>query len=216
MIGRHLSGQRTRYGLSQPHFTEDFDAPVTYIFRCPVCKAFKLWSVFRVQIPADGKYHDHFYRLTSLPNEGLENIDELPEEPLALRVAYRQAVRAMDANAYLAAAAMFRRALQVITRQILGAIPGNLAKELEEVVGKTFKGTTVTANFANNGYIVKEAGNQGAHPDDDPDLLDFTQQDAEDLQDIFMELVSELFVVPSAVAKTKAEFIARKKIVPKR
>ena len=86
-------------------------------------------------------------------------------------------------------AAMFRRALQVITRDILGAKPGNLANELREVVGKNLNGVTITQNFAYVGYIVKEAGNQGAHPDADTDLLNFTAQDADDLKAVFMELV---------------------------
>ena len=107
---------------------------------------------------------------------------------------------------------MFRRAVHVITRDLLGAKPGNLANELHEVIGKTYNGVTITANFAEVGYIVKEAGNQGAHPDRDPDLLDFTSQDAQDLQTIFMELVSELFIVPAATKKAKDDFLARRKI----
>lgn len=121
----------------------------------------------------------------------------------------------MDANAQLAAAAMFRRALQIITRELLQAKPGNLANELNEVVGKSYNGVTVTANFANNAYIVKEVGNQGAHPDADPDLLDFTAQDAEDLQQIFMEIVSELFIIPAAARKAREEFMARRKVLAK-
>lgn len=62
------------------------------------------------------------------------------------------------------------------------------------------------------GYIVKEAGNQGAHPDSDPDLLDFTAEDANDLRNIFMEIVSELFVIPAAQKKARDEFLARRKI----
>jgi hypothetical protein len=53
----------------------------------------------------------------------------------------------MDANAPLAAAAMFRRALQVITRDLLGAKPGNLGVELKEVVGKNYNGGVVTNNL---------------------------------------------------------------------
>jgi hypothetical protein len=83
------------------------------------------------------------------------------------------------------------------------------------VVGKSYNGVTVTSNFANVGYLVKEAGNQGAHPDKDPDLLDFIAQDAQDLQNIFMELVSELFIIPEATKKAKADFLARRKIVAK-
>ena len=121
----------------------------------------------------------------------------------------------MDANAHIAAAAMFRRAVQVITRQMLGAPPGNLAVELEWTAGKTFNGTTITSDFSENAYIVKEAGNQGAHPDADPDLLDFEQEDAENLQQIFMELVAELFIIPEAKRKAKENFLKRRKISPK-
>jgi hypothetical protein len=163
----------------------------------------------------DGEYVKHYYRVTSVPTDGLEEITELPEKPASLRVAYRQAVGAMDANAPLAAAAMFRRALQVITRDLLGAAGGTLANELNEVVGKSYNGATITANFANVGYIVKQVGNQGAHPDSDPDLLDFTSQDAEDRQQIFMELVSELFIIPAATRKAKEDFMARRRVQPK-
>jgi hypothetical protein len=205
------------YNPNNPsRFTEDFNSPITYLFRCPVCRSFKQWIVYRkVEIYKSLPRNVNYYRVTSVPAEGLEDIDELPDKPESLRVAYRQAIRAMDANAPLAAAAMFRRAVQVITRELLGAKPGNLAKELETIVGKVYNGATVTKNFADVAYIVKEAGNQGAHPDSDPDLLDFTPQDASDLQQVFMELVIELFVVPAAIEKAKADFLARRKIVPK-
>jgi uncharacterized protein DUF4145 len=150
--------------------------------------------------------------VTSLPSESLEDIQELPEDPPALRTAYRQAIRPTDANAHVAAAAMFRPALQVITRNLLGATPGNLANELREVVGKSFNGATITGNFGHVGYIVKEVGNWGAHPDGAPGLLYFTADDAEDLQRIFMELVSELFIIPAAVQKARSDFLARRKI----
>jgi hypothetical protein len=218
VIRRDISGvdNARRYG-GAIQFKEDFHAPHTYLFCCPVCKAFKQWIVLRIQLPTGepGKLEHHYFRITSLPSEGLEDIDELPPEPPSLRIAYRQAIRAMDANAHLAAAAMFRRALQVITRDLLGAKPGNLANELNEVVGKTYNGVGVTSNFAKVGYIIKEAGNQGAHPDKDPDLLEFTPQDTQDLQGIFMELVSDLFIVPAAVQKARDGFLARRKIVPK-
>ncbi len=219
VIKRETSGNtvRTYFEEEQDEFRRDFKAPVTYLFRCPVCHAFKQWIVYEFSRydSEEDEHHTWYFRVTSVPSEGLEDIDELPEDPPSLRAAYRQAIRAKDANAPLAAAAMFRRALQVITRDLLGTKPGNLAKELNEIVGKSYKGVTITSNFAANGYLVKEAGNQGAHPDKDPDLLDFTPQDAEDLQLIFMELVSEMFVVPAAIEKAKTDFLARRKITAK-
>jgi hypothetical protein len=215
VIKRQTSGNTVqRYG--EVTFSRDYEAPVTYLFRCPVCKAFKQWIVYELEGLDNSKERKmHFFRVTSVPSEGLEDIDELPNDPPSLRTAYRQAIRAMDANAPLAAAAMFRRALQVITRDLLGATPGNLGVELRQVVGRKYKGAVVTNDFATVGYIIKEAGNQGAHPDKDPDLLDFTLEDAQDLQHIFMELVSELFVVPAAAKKAKDDFLTRRKIAQK-
>jgi hypothetical protein len=213
VLRRDIGISKTSYGRIGE---TDFYAPHTYYFRCPVCRTFKQWIVFNVQLKdAEEKYRDHYFRVTSIPSEGLEQIAELPENPPALRKAYREAIRSMDANAHMAAAAMFRRALQVITRNILGAKPSTLANELTEVVGKTYNGATIRNNFANVGYIIKDAANQAAHPDRDPDLMDFTPQDAEDLQKIFMELVSELFIIPEVTKKARADFLARRKITPK-
>jgi Domain of unknown function (DUF4145) len=216
VIKRELSGNTARGYMGYSEFRQDFAAPVTYLFRCPVCKAFKQWIVYEfVAVDCPPETTRRYFRVTSVPSEGLEDIDELPADPTSLRTAYRQAIRSMDANAPLAAAAMFRRALQVITRDLLGAAPSSLGKELNQVVGKNYNGVVVTNNFATVGYIVKEAGNQGAHPDKDPDLLDFTPEDAQDLQHIFMELVSELFIVPAATKRAKDNFLTRRKISKK-
>jgi hypothetical protein len=118
----------------------------------------------------------------------------------------------MDGGAYIAGALMFRRALQVITRNILNIQPSALANELKNAVGKTYNGVKITEDFGNTGYIIKEVANQAAHPDKDPDLLDFTEQDAKDLQNIFMELVSQLFVIPEGARKAREDFLRRRKI----
>lgn len=214
VIHRWYTTQQAKYSSA---FSVDYDSPRVIYFRCPVCRTYKLWVLFRVagsEVDANGKeqYVERLYRVTSIPSEGIEDIDELPEEPRALRIAYKQAIRAMDANAHIAAAAMFRRALQIITREILKVKRGNLANELKLAVGAKYNGATITKDFSDIGYIIKEAGNQGTHPDEDPDLLDFTPKDAEDLQKIFMELVSDLFVVPEVVKKAKADFMQRRKI----
>jgi hypothetical protein len=91
-------------------FQQDFDTPLTYYFRCPVCQSFKQWIVYKLQFlerdeEGKGVWVDHYFRVASIPSEGMEDIDELPDDPPSLRLAYTQAVRSMDANAPLAAAA---------------------------------------------------------------------------------------------------------------
>jgi hypothetical protein len=123
VIRRDLSGVWSRRYSPARHpdnFDQDFNAPFTCLFRCAVCHAFKQWIVYKVvEARPPDNIESRYFRVTSVPSEGLEEIDELPQNPPSLRVAYRQAIRAMDVNAQLAAAAMFRRALQVITRDIL-------------------------------------------------------------------------------------------------
>jgi Domain of unknown function (DUF4145) len=217
VVRRSAHTTTTVYGRSS---TPDLTVPVVYLFRCPVCQAYMQWIIYEIIhkiSKKDGEVdaQTNYYKATSVPSDGIEEINELPTEPPSLRSAYRQAVRAMDANAHLAAAAMFRRAVQIITRDLLKVKPGTLAGELAASVGRTYNGAVVGKSFSDVGYIIKEAGNQGAHPDKDPDLLEFTSQDAADLQAIFMELVSDLFVIPAAAKKAKEEFLARRKITGK-
>jgi len=223
IIDRYTSKSKRHTGLYS-HYNEldDFDPPYSIYFRCPICKLYKIWVVFsrslKEERPDDQgeiKVHseEHIFRVTSLPNEGIEEIPELPDKPESLKRAYKEAVRSMDANCYLAATAMFRRALQIITRDILGANPDTLANELKSLAGVTNKlGVRLTNDFSENSYIIKECGNQGAHPDKDPDLLDFEPEDAKNLYNIFLEIVSELFVAPAAAKRAKKGLLSKRKL----
>jgi len=197
------------------YLTERFDAPAEKrpdnnypyicVFHCPDCKAERRWFLYRV--------NTRTYRIMSIPGDSGAEIEELPVDPPALRKAYSEAMRSFDANCPMAAAAMIRRALQVITRDILGAPQGNLGTELKWLRGKPNKlGLILSQDFHENAYIIKEAANQAAHPDEDPDLLSFTEEDARALNTIFLDLVSELFVVPEAERRAKEEMIKRRKI----
>ena len=104
-------------------------------------------------------------------------------------------------------------ALQIITRDILGAKPDSLANEIKSLIGvKNKLGITLINDFSENSYIVKECGNQGAHPDKDPDLLDFAPEDARNLYNIFLEIVSDLFVAPIAAKKAREDLLNKRKI----
>jgi hypothetical protein len=101
IIERHVSQKNTEYG-----YNSDFEPPYSIFFRCPLCKLFKVWIVFQRRLReeriVDGETKiygvDHIYRVTSLPNEGLQDIPELPDTPKSLRKAYKEAIRSMDAN----------------------------------------------------------------------------------------------------------------------
>lgn len=221
IIERHVAKCNVRPSMYSESYDSDFTPPYSIYFRCPICKLFKVWIVFERRLKEERTVNgeikiygvDHIFRVTSLPNEGTQDIPELPENPPSLRKAYKEAIRCMDANCFLASAAMFRRVLQIITRDILGAKPASLANEIKSLIGvKNKLGITLTNDFSKNSYIVKECGNQGTHPDKDPDLLDFTPEDAQNLYNIFLEIVSDLFVAPIAAKKAKEDLLNKRKI----
>lgn len=108
---------------------------------------------------------------------------------------------------------MFRRALQVITRDIIKVPPAwGLGTELKSAVGMSYNGVTIKKDFADNGYFIKEAGDQAAHPDPNPDLLNFTAQDAEDLRKLFVEIALELFILPDVIKKARENVLNRRQI----
>ena len=199
--------------------------PFFVLLKCPICSSVAVWVLYRTgeksTIPSAADLlrvpihePEKIYRIASIPPEGLQEILDLPEKPATLRTAYIEAIRSLDNNCPMAAAAMFRRALQVITRDILGATPGTLASELKSLVGKENKlGLRLSKSFDNHSYILKEVGNQAAHPDRNPDLLSFTYEDAMDLHAIFLELISELFVAPAASARAVESLMQRRRIV---
>jgi hypothetical protein len=196
----------TQYGRE-----EDFSFPYTAMLRCPVCMRHTIWILYRINKIVENEYRASIYRIAAIPSEGKHDIPELPEKPEALRAAYTEAICCLRNNCPMAAAAMFRRALQIITRDILGAKVGTLASELASLEKKPNKlGITLSKSFSTNGYIIREVGNPAAHPDSDTDLLDFTHDDAQNLYEIFLEVVAELFITPAAAQATKTLMERRK------
>ena len=210
--------QPTRYGNRHETKPNGFKA---FYFECPVCHEYKIWLGYWVRIKLstpegeEQRSENRFFRLASLPMEG-EDLPVLPDEPPSVRIAYTQAVRAMNANAYMPAAVMFRRALQVLLRDVLGvkAPSKKLSEELKAAVGMKYDGVTLTDEFFKDAKILQKAGDQGAHPDEDPDLLDFTEQDARDLQFIFRRLAVEMFEVPQAIRRVRENVSTNRKITP--
>lgn len=188
--------------LPKPPPDPAFPAIVT--FACPECGSFRRWIIYTVD--------KRVYKILSIPGE--DEIEILPSNPPSLRRAYSEAMRAWGANCPMAAVVMLRRALQVVTRDILKGPPARmLGKELSNLKGKpNALGITLTQDFHDNAYILKETANQAAHPDADPELLEFTEDDARNIHIIFLDIVTELFVMPEAEKRVRAEMIAKRKL----
>jgi len=82
----------------------DWKLPFTVVLKCPSCKLHRIWVLYQIKDEENEK--DHVFRLLSIPGEGKYEIPELPDEPPTLRRAYNEAIRCMDANCPMAAAAM--------------------------------------------------------------------------------------------------------------
>ncbi len=220
----HIEGVVIRLSKTVNTKWADFSFPFTVTFKCPICSGLGMWIVFRVSMSSakhtanlshalEKNADVKIYRIAAIPPDGINEIEELPKEPASLRTAYGEAIQCLSNNCPMAAAAMFRRALQIITRDILGARPGTLASELSSLRGNSNKlGITLTSSFDKHSFILKEIGNQAAHPDKDPDLLSFSYDDAYDLYGIFLEIVSELFIVPQAAERARRAIMERRKI----
>lgn len=186
------------------------EAPVFIKFKCPVCGLFKIWLVYELWDEENDK--DFVCRVISLPGEESNLMEFIPEKYSNLRKAYREAVIAKNAGANIASAAMYRRALQAITREVLGVKPKKLLEELNEIKGIEFEGVTIDKDFSDNAYITRKSSNPAAHIDKDPDLLDFSSEDMNALEMMFGDLIYKLFILPKVKSETKEKFLESRKI----
>jgi len=186
----------------------EYSYPKTLEIICPECGHYSVWVVYEIKKNNVAR----MYRLISLPAETDSEIAELPEKPESLRKAYSEAAKNLEINNPMSAAVMFRRALQIITRDILGAKPNSLALELKEIAVSNKLQIKLSQDFRESSYIIKEMANQSAHPDRDLDLLDLTFEDADELHRIFLEVVAEVFVIPAAREQSRKKLLDRRKI----
>ena len=70
----------------------------------------------------------------------------------------------------------------------------------------------LTPVFHTNSKIIKDIGNQGAHPESDITLHDFTKEDAEGLHDLFLSIIYEIFIKPARSKELQNELKKRRKL----
>lgn len=207
---KNVGATQQNFGRVVYKIPPNWDLPFNLLLSCPICRAKKILFLYRISV-SDNKHN--LYKLYSIPELEDYAIPQLPPKPDSLKTTYEEAIKCLQFGAYRSSAAMFRRALQIIVRDILGSKEKWLASALKDLKGsKNLLGIILSSDFHQYSYIIKEAGNQAAHPDKDTDLLDFTKQDALDLRDIFLEIVNELFVNPAALKKAKENLMNTRKI----
>lgn len=100
-----------------------------------------------------------------------------------------------------ASAALSRRCLQHILREKAGVKPGNLIKEIDQVLADPKTPTYITESID----AVRNVGNFAAHPQKDQisgDIIDVEPGEAEWLLDV-LELLFDFYYVQPVIAKKK-------------
>lgn len=185
---------------------------VVFFIECPKCRSKSFINTIQLTTTRLVKDEEgdtsnenrfQFYQLYRLPTseESFVNND-IPEEYVSLKDTVSEAVFCLLHGRNIAAAILFRRAIQILTKDVLGAKGDSLYKQLEWLkVNTNNLGITLIDVFHDNAKIIKDIGNQGAHPDNDVTLHNFTKEDADGLHDLFLSIIHEVFVKP---AKLKA------------
>lgn len=196
---------------------------ITYFVECPKCgrrrfSQFILIDISEVNEDDDfePQYRPHYelYFLYSLPikNESFVNQD-IPDQYSHLKESLSEAMFTMEHGRYISSAIMFRRSLQILAKDILGAKGKTLYSQLEWLKeNENLLGINLTSLFHDNSKLIKDVGNQGAHPDDEIALQSFSEADVNALHDLFLVVVNEIFIKPKHLKTIQEELIKNRKL----
>ncbi|NDW09183.1 DUF4145 domain-containing protein [Dysgonomonas sp. 520] len=206
-----------------PYYT-DTNLPrfINIYIECPNCrkKSFLQTVQFVEQIAnvnGNSRTYNYIHRLYMLyripvSNENYIN-EDIPSEYISLKGTASEADYCLANSKFLASAILFRRAIQILVKDILGAKGNSLYKQLEWLKSNenTLK-IDLSEVFHENAKIIKDIGNQGAHPDEDITLHEFTKNDAYGLHDLFLSIIHEIFVKPVKMKALQEELKRSRKL----
>lgn len=191
---------------------------VTFFIQCPSCKkqSFTHSVVFaRLEKNENGSsYVYDYYRLFSLPTQDSQfETQDIPDEFQLLKKTVLEAKYTLQNSQFMSATIMFRRALQILVKNILSAKGKTLFNQLEWLKeNENALKVNLSEVFHDNSRLIRQVGNQGAHPEEDEQLQEFTEKDANAVHDLFLILINEVFVLPAKIAAMKKELSDRRKL----
>jgi len=195
---------------------------VNVFIECPSCRKRSfihcIQFVEQTKIPngngANYKYTYRLYKLNRLPvsTESYINKD-IPSNYESLHKTSSEAIYCLSNSKFIASAILFRRAIQILAKNVLGAKGKTLYNQLEWLkTNENNLKVDLSEVFHDNVKILKDIGNQGAHPDDDITLHDFTKEDANGLHDLFISIIHEIFVKPAKIKALQEELKKNRKL----
>lgn len=154
------------------------------------------------------------YELLNIPTQEINySLEDIPPKYPSLIESTSEAMFCMNHKKNIAAVVMFRRALQIIVKEILGGEGKTLYAQLNWLKANSNNlGIDLNEMFHDNSQLIKDVGNQGAHPDSDEELITFSESDVLKLHDLFLVIVTEIFIKPEKIRKITEELKANRKL----
>lgn len=207
----------------QPYYSDDgLPRFVNIYLECPSCRRksfiqtvqFVEQKAIKEGASTHYEYTYRLYKLYRLPVSGENNINEdIPKQYSSLIKTSNEADYCLSNSKFIASSILFRRAIQILAKDVLGAKGKTLFKQLEWLQSnENLLKIDLTEVFHDNAEIIKDVGNQGAHPDDDITLHDFTKDDAYGLHDLFLSIIHEIFVKPAKMKALQDELKKNRKL----
>ncbi len=186
------------YCEAQGSFTRAFEAPPRQLqafhflhyeaFKCNQCAniTFVIWG------------HEENRRIHAFAQFPAPSKWEAPQHwPMQLASSYEQAVKAIESDSWDAAATMARRAVQVITRQLLPKSTAALSEEIHELVNRQ----DLPKSMGAWAHEIRLLGNIGAHPD--AVVIGASEEEARQVVTYVHYLVLYLVDIPHEIAQRK-------------
>ncbi len=204
-------------------FADSFPYFEIFHIECPNCRRKSFLHAVKVnhyhkdedgEQDYDQGHEIHHYRLFNIPDKEYSyEMSDIPEEQIVLRSCISEAMFCMNHSKYASATIMFRRAIQIIAHNILGAPKGTLASQLKWLKENDNQlDIDLTDVFHDNSKIIKDIGNQGAHPEDDISLQTFSPDEMKLLHDLFQSTITEVFIKPARMKQIQDELKSKRKI----
>jgi hypothetical protein len=154
------------------------------------------------------------YILYRLPEMEIKyEIKNIPIQYPTLINTVNEALFCMGHGKNVSAAIMFRRALQILAKDVLGGQGKTLYHQLEWLKENgNFLKIDLSELFHENSQLIKDVGNQASHPDDDITLHDFSKEDVDNLYDLFLIIINEVFIKPEKLKQIKEELKEKRKL----
>lgn len=202
--------------IDAPYSSGNLPAFATFFIQCPNCKrqSFIMTVILSRYDDEENESLYDYYKIYNLPTRNSQfETKDIPEKYSLLKKTVVEAKYNLQHGQFMSATIMFRRGLQILAKDILGAKGDTLFKQLEWLKpNENCLKVSLTELFHDNSKLIRQVGNQGAHPDEDTELQEFSEEDANGVHDLFLILVNEIFVLPAKMKAMKEELSKRRKL----